>query len=77
MVGPSTRGSPFGSIFDGLQNFGVIRYPPNNLRSPKIWCENQTKNPIELVRHCTFVCDFQSNLNCMGFVVDGGIVMVW
>lgn len=36
MVGPSALGSPFGRIFDALQNFGVILYPPNNLRSPEI-----------------------------------------
>lgn len=34
IVGPCERGSDFGRIFDGLQNFGVILYPPKSFLSP-------------------------------------------
>lgn len=46
MVGPFDLGSDFGSNFDGLQNFGVIRYPPNNLRSPNVH-KKKNKTKIE------------------------------
>lgn len=49
IVGPCDLGSDFGNVFDALQNFGVIRYPPNSFRPSEITQKKKSFNIVFLI----------------------------